>query len=298
MFDLERVLVRALIGLCLLAGVVLSTATATGGADRLPARPPGRIKAGTTEPVGADVATTYFPQVALGSGYTTSFTLTNTGSTPLNLRLTLTDSTGAPMGVLLPSSATSPASAQSGDRIFASYADTSIPVGGAAFFTALPVYADRLQTGWAKVDSTGGALDGVATFRFTSAGRLQTIAGVLATSPTEVATVPVDNDDSQQRFTGYAIANPGGTSVSIRIVVVDQNGVAAGLLNPPPLNALGPYRHEARFLHEDGSRWLKFKGSMVLIAPPGQKFCVVALVQDQGQLTAIPVVLAKPPTIN
>ncbi len=202
------------------------------------------------------------------------------------------------MGVLLSSSAASPASALSRDRILASYAGAIIPVGGTTFLTAVPVSTDRLQTGWAKVESTGGAFDGVATFRLTSAGKLQTIAGVLATSPTEVATVPVDNDDSQQRYTGYAVVNPSGANVFIKIVVVDQNGSAVGLLNPAPLNALGPNRQAARFLHQDGSQWLKFKGSMVLIAPAGQKFCVVALVQDQGQLTAIPAIPAKPPTIN
>ncbi len=297
MSDFARGLVRASIGLCLLMSVILLAAPETG-ADRLLARSQLQIKSGMPEPVDADVATTYFPQVAIGSGYTTAFMLTNTGSTPLNLRLTLTDSTGAPMGVLQPSSAAFPASAQSGGRVFASYVDTSIPVGGTAFYTALPVFADRLQTGWAKVDSTGGALDGVATFRLTSAGKLQTLAGVLATSPTQVATVPVDNDDSQQRYTGYAVANPNGTSVSIRIVVVDQNGSAVGLLNPAPLNAIGPYRQAARFLHQDGSQWLKFKGSMVLIGAPGQTFCVVALVQDQGLLTAIPAIPAKAPTIN
>ncbi len=87
MSDFARVLVRISIYLCLLLCVALS-ATPAWGADRFPARPQPQIKAGMPEPVDVDNASTYFPQVAIGTGYTTSFTLTNTGSTPLSLRLT------------------------------------------------------------------------------------------------------------------------------------------------------------------------------------------------------------------
>jgi hypothetical protein len=64
------------------------------------------------------------------------------------------------------------------------------------------------------------------------------------------------------------------------------------------LNALWPSNQVVRFLHQDAPQRLKFRGSMVLIASPGQKFCVVALVQNQGQFTAIPVIPAKAPNIN
>ncbi|NWG13481.1 MAG: hypothetical protein HXY20_08115, partial [Acidobacteria bacterium] len=54
----------------------------------------------------------------------------------------------------------------------------------------------------------------------------------------------------------------------------------------------------ARFVHEDAKEQLTFRGSMVLIASPGQRFCVVALVQNKGLFTAIPVIPAKAPGIN
>jgi hypothetical protein len=40
---------------------------------------------------------------------------------------------------------------------------------------------------------------------------------------------------------------------------------------------------------------LKFRGSMVLEGQSGKKFSIVALVQSQGLLTAIPVIPEKSP---
>jgi hypothetical protein len=243
----------------------------------------------TTNPVSvSQPITALFPQVAIGGGFTTLFTLVNTGSDALSGNLILTDSNGSPMEAAL----SAPAS-------------LTIPSGGAKFIEAAPVNpADPTAAGWARVESTGGALGGVATFRFASGSQLTSVAGVLAAGDTDVATIPVDDDAAQGRFTGYAVANHEDNDVNIRIVVVDANGVPVGQpIRPPQLNPLQAKKHVARFLFQDlNDPNLKFQGSMVLIADGGRKVAVVALVQNSGAAgnlyTAIPVIRSKAPGIN
>jgi len=65
-------------------------------------------------------------------------------------------------------------------------------------------------------------------------------------------------------------------------------------LQPNDLNPLMPGRHVARFLFQDlNDPNFKFRGSIVIMASNGRKFSAVALVQDEGLITAIPVVKGK-----
>ncbi len=50
----------------------------------------------------------------------------------------------------------------------------------------------------------------------------------------------------------------------------------------------------ARFLHQYLPSRSKFRGSMVLWETTGQTFAIVALVLNQGEYTAIPVIAGKP----
>ena len=154
------------------------------------------------------------------------------------------------------------------------------------------------------MESAGGALGGVATFQFASGGQLVSVAGVLSADDTDVATIPVDDDATKGRFTGYAVANHEDNDVNIRIILVDANGVPVGQpMRPSQLNPLRAKNHVARFLFQDlNDPNLKQQGSMVLIADGGRKFAVVALVQNSGAAgnlyTAIPVIRSKAPGIN
>jgi hypothetical protein len=146
--------------------------------------------------------------------------------------------------------------------------------------------------------NAGGLLGGVATFQLASpGGALQTIAGVLSSRPVPVATIPVDDDVPQNRFTGYAVANPGSSSITIKAQMVNADGTLGPRLNDI---TLAPGEQLARFFFEDpntsGSNMV-FQGSVVLIGQ-GAAFSVVALVQNQGLFTAIPVIPAKAPHIN
>jgi len=102
-----------------------------------------------------------------------------------------------------------------------------------------------------------------------------------------------NDDESQEKFTAYAIANPSGEGISIKLAVVDQNGaVAVDIVTI----TLGPGQQIARYLHEDLAR-LKFGGSMVLRGQAGRTFVAVELVQNHRRFTVIPVIPEKAPTI-
>jgi hypothetical protein len=257
-------------------------------------------------PASAADITALFPHVAIGGGYTTVFTFVNTGVDVVNGTLTLTDTQGNPLNAnLLITSVSSPSFSQSlsetGNAIAGPSTFVAVKSGGTQIVTATALDpTGPLQTGWARVESTGGALAGVATFQFSPSGSLQTIAGVLSSSTTSVATIPVDNNHAQGRDTGFAVANPSATdSLSIRIVKVAADGLPNGTVGSI---TLPPSGQTASFLYQVDASFSTFKGSAVLIEGNGKPFAVVALVQAQGQtgalFTAIPVVPAKSPAIN
>ena len=273
---------------------------AAQGTPQATSRPPLPLTLVDPGPIGAATTTALFAQVAIGGGYTTLFTFLNTGGTPVEGNLILTGDNGNPMNATLTSPSAVPQFSVSNDRVLASSIPLTIPPGGARFIAAAPVSAgDPARNGWARVESSGGTLGGVATFQLSNAAGLQTIAGVLSGDALDSATIPVDNDDTGQgRFTGYAVANTGTEDIQVKIVVVDDTGKPVETLNLTQLNPLRPGRQIARFLHQDSPSRVKFKGSMVLIGQGGKKFAVVALVLNQGLFTAIPVIPGKAPSIN
>ncbi len=254
----------------------------------------------TNPPSASNPITGLFSQVAVGGGYSTIFTLMNTGSTEVSGDLVMRDQQGQPFDVDLTEPSVGPESPSGGERINAvgSSFPVSVPPGGTKFFIAsAPNASDPTTSGWARVESSGGSLGGVGTFQFAEGGALKTIAGVLASQIVEFATIPVDNDDGQNRFTGFAVANTSNEDLSIRLVTLNEDGSIADNILPSQLNPLGPQKQIAIFLHQILGTRLKFRGSMVLVGQGGKKFAVVALVLNQDLLTAIPVIPEKAPSV-
>src|SRR5262245_26847128 len=102
--------------------------------------------------------TIYFPQVAFGGGYSTTFVIINTGSTPVSGRLNFHSQLGgarADLGVHL-----------------------DVAVGNSARFT-LP-NSGPLTVVWGEYAAGSGTVQGVATFDLRAgSGVLTTSAGVL-----------------------------------------------------------------------------------------------------------------------
>jgi len=229
-----------------------------------------------------------FSHIAVGGGYTTTFTITNTGSDTATGNLFLTTSDGTPLDVTL----SSPSAIGADERIFASSSDVIVPPGGTQIINATAPGSTQVLAGWARVESSGGELSGVATFQFRENGALKTVAGVLAAEPEDAFTIPVDDDGSRRRFTGYAVANQGSEEVRITLLLVDRNGTVTQTLNDAIV--LAPGEHTARFLFQDlNDPGLVFQGSVVLRSAGGRKFGAVALVQVEDPdllFTAIPVI--------
>ncbi len=239
-----------------------------------------KIAPGTTPPSQF----IYFPQVAVSGGYTTSFTFLNTGSTSARARLTLADQQGRPLPVQLP--VTMFPNNNNGSSFL-----LSLSPGASVTIPAGPVCCDyqTVYAGWAQVEAIGGKIDGAAAFQLQTGTNLKSSAGVLASPPVTNATIPVDNDAGRARYTGFAVANPGNDSIGLTLTVLGSDGTLADVVNPAELNPLGPRKQIARFLHEILPNRSTFKGSLTISAQPGRSFVAVALVQNQGQFTAIPV---------
>jgi hypothetical protein len=245
-------------------------------------------------------ATFYFPQVVVSGGFTTVFTVVNTGSGTATGDLILTDDLGDPFSVNLaePSGALEePATGQTHAVIGSSF-PIAVPSGTTRVFTASPVDASSpAQRGWGRVQSEGGSLNGVATFKFQEGGILKSIAGVLGSDLVACATIPVDNSEAENRFIGFAIANPNAEAIQVRVLVLDEDGSVVDVINPDELNPLPAGNQIARFLHEYVPARATFNGTMVLASDPVKNFVVVALVLEEGLLSATPVVPEKPPDL-
>ena len=107
----------------------------------------------------------------------------------------------------------------------------------------------------------------------------------------------MDNDTGSNRFTTFAVANPGSEDLNIKVIILNQDGTVADSISPEELNPLRPQQQVAKFLHEILPGRLNFRGSMVLLSQGGKGFIAVALVENQGLFTAIPVLTAKSRTV-
>ena len=236
------------------------------------------------------VTTALFAQVATGSGYSTVFTLSNTGDATLTGQLILTDRNGNPWAVSLSESdgIEEGASAPGGISAIAPYTSVVIPPGGTQFVTASPASAGaELTTGWARIDSSGGSLGGVATYYYAPSATPQTIVGVLSGPPLAAVTIPRDDDASRERYTGFAVANPGDGAITIQVYEVSADGSTVTPLTPIVLEAKS---QKASYFTQDPKATQKLKGSAVLIGQDGALFSAVALMQNHGIYTAVPVI--------
>jgi hypothetical protein len=234
----------------------------------------------------------FFPQVAIGGGYTTLFGITNSGATAASANLSLTDQHGNPLSAsfTLNASGNSLPSAIDADFAF------SIPSGGTIFLTAAEsTPGSSVQIGWAQLRSKGGSLAAVASYEYLVGGQVQTIVGVLQSPTLQYATIQVDNNTSQGKQTACAIANPGSQTITIKLALVDQAGVVVDdtvTIKVSSKEQIATYLYQ---VYQDISR-TNFRGTLVLRGQ-GANFVIVALSEKQGIMTAIPVISGKAPGI-
>jgi hypothetical protein len=226
----------------------------------------------------------FFPHMAVGGGWSTSFTLSNTNADTISGNLILSDYEGILFTV------------NSSSMGIGSSFPFSIPAGGAIFLTITSLSPnDPQKSGWAEVETWGGLPNGVATFfQSASQGAIQNAAGVLASQPTQFATIPCDENAGLGRSTAYGIANPTDQVMEVKLALVDSNGI---LVDDTKSITLNPGQQIARYLNQDFLNRPTFQGSIVLRAQGGTTFVAVALIQNQQIFTAIPVTPRKSPNI-
>ncbi len=239
---------------------------------------------------GSGATTTYFPQVAVGGGYATFFSVTNTGSVQASANLILTDSEGLPLAV----NAEVRNPGEDPQTLTDSSFSIVIPPGGVAFVSASALNpGDPTKVGWARLTSLGGSLTAVATYEYSVGGTIQTMVGILQTERLQYATIPVDNNADQRKQLGYALANPSGQMITIKLAVVSQGGT---VVDDTISIALGPKEQMTRYLWQDFDE-ANFQGSLVFRGQSGATFAVLGVLEKQNIYTSLPIVPAKAPGI-
>jgi hypothetical protein len=133
--------------------------------------------------IGVTPSLFFFPEIAVGGGWSTTFAFVSTGAATVSGTLLLYDQLGDPLTV------------DSSELGIGSSFPISIPPGGAMFVTVdLVNPADPSKHGWAKAEFWEGSLSGVATYQFESEGTVTALAGVLPAPPMQFATVPINTD--------------------------------------------------------------------------------------------------------
>ena len=227
----------------------------------------------------------FLPQVAVGGGYSTLFSIINVGATSSSGTIELTDQQGGPLSVDF---VLSDSNGDSRPAAAGSLVDFVVPAGGIVLVSASN-QGNTARSGWAQVASAGGQISVSATYERSAGGTIETLVGVLQSEQLEFATIPVLNDTAQDRQTAFAIANPTDQSISIRVALVGPDGT---IVDDTTLVTLGPRQQAARYVWQEFAR-TNFKGSLVFRGQAGATFIVVALTDKQGLLTVIPVIPGK-----
>ncbi len=172
----------------------------------------------------------YFPHLAEGGGFNSSFVLLNNSSTPETGTVEFLGNTGAPLKLAL-----------TDGRSGTSFPYT-IPSGGVVVMESSG--AGTPSSGWARVVPGAGQPSPVATgsFRVCHNGIVTTESGILTAKPTTLARIFVDNTDGHN--TGLAIANPGDISMQATLRAYEVDGQTPAGSGPAIVN-LGPHFHVA-----------------------------------------------------
>ncbi len=236
-----------------------------------------------------NVASIFFPQVVVGGGYSTLFTIINTGVAAVSGNLTLTDQQGNSLSV---SGTLTDALGTTQSASGSSFA-VAVPTGGTVFLLASGLTTSSpTASGWAQLQSIGGSLTASATYEYVVGGRVQHVVGVLQSQPLQTATIPVDNDNSQSKQMVYAVANPSRETIWIRLTLVAQDGA---VINDTVTVPVGSGQQIARYLWQDLAV-TKFQGSLLLRGQNGRTFFAIGLLEKQGMYTVIPLIPGKPPS--
>jgi hypothetical protein len=156
---------------------------------------------------GADASELYFPQVADGGGFSTTFALLNPGTAAITGTLELYGASGAALSMNL-------------NGTTASSFPVSIPAKGLVLLSS--PNTGVLQAGWARIRASG-PIGGSIVYAYASApGTTISEAGI--NPATQLNGFALSVDTRQGFLSGLAVANPGSGSVSLTLTLYDSRG--------------------------------------------------------------------------
>ncbi|HME98416.1 MAG TPA: hypothetical protein VKK06_00985 [Terriglobia bacterium] len=217
-------------------------------------------------PVSVFANTIYFPEVVYGGGYTTNFTIINTGTALVSSQLIIYSQQGTQLG--------------------------SIPILVMGAGSTRYSLSDKgpLKIGWGVI-AAGTTVQGVASFdQRNDSGVLVTSSGMLGLDAGNSILVPVESS-----FTGVAIANANTSAVNVRLRLLGENGSELASRDDPRLNPLGSRMQivdsiGALFPEFSGTA---FRGALVVETSgnaPSNSLAVTGFTLKEGLFSAVPVV--------
>jgi len=190
----------------------------------------------------------FFPQMADGNGYQTTFVITNSNNVEARGTVALFQSNGLPLFVTI-------------DGVTASTFNIAVPARGTLRMQTdgAPLQPINIRTGWVRVRANV-VLGGSAIYQLIQDGKVMAEAGVLAAPLTRGFTIFADT--TKFADTGIAIANPNAYAVPVQLRLIDRFGTERATVT---LN-FGPNEHTARFITQLFSGTpaiVNFEGSVV-----------------------------------
>ena len=250
------------------------------------AAPGGLTSAPVTFSVLQFTTRLYFPQLAVGGGYTSTLTLVNNGVVASTATVSITSAIGAPLLVKGTRSAAVPIDLGT-NSVFL----VAVPALGVRILTFTdPDNGGVAKTGWARVESETGNLKGVLTFQSQTGTQLTGLASVLSADQISAGLIPIDNNWNLNRQIGFAIANQGTGDIHIRFIIFDEDGNVLTTLDAPDLNPLRPGQQISKFLWQYFPQYKDFRGSVMVVATEADaRFIAVALSMNRDLMTVIPI---------
>ena len=223
----------------------------------------------------------YSPQMGVGGGFSTSFTLLNPSDETAFVDMRFYKSDGTPHSVLL------------GDTL-SSQTALEIQAGSSANLT-ISDDSPEVSAGWAFLESNRN-LGAVVNFDLRGdLGDLLARVAVSGAPASRVFSLPVITD-GPVLDTGIAVVNAGGAPISIRLKLYNEDGTLVASLIPAALENLQSLEHTASFITQllpsvEGIEG--FRGKLVMEAEGEGRISVVGLLLKEGLLAALPVVPAS-----
>jgi hypothetical protein len=237
----------------------------------------------TTLPVlaGVGAAGGTMAHFASGSGWQTTVTLVNTGSSAATANLNFFDGKGGPVALPLSFPQTNTTGA-------ASNVSRNIPAGGSLIILIQDPGGADVTTGSATLTTTG-AVGGFAVFRFNPTGQEAVVPMQTLNAPSYILAF----DNTGALSTGLAIANAAAQAATVNVIIRDDAGAQIGT-GSIPLLAHG----HASFMLTDtsGGGWAStagVRGTVEFQTPSGGQIAPLGLraaaIPGGFTITTIPV---------